>query len=68
MKILRLNVAIDTTGLARSTIYKLIGEGGFPRPIPLVGRSVGWVESEVHEWIKSRVAQRELMDSSLKTQ
>jgi len=68
MKILRLNVVIDTTGLARSTIYKLIGEGEFPRSVPLVGRSVGWVESEVHEWIKSRIAQRELMDSSLKTQ
>lgn len=64
MRIIRLSVVIETTGLARSTIYKLIGEGGFPRPIPLVGRSVGWLESEVQEWIKGRVAQRDLSSTS----
>lgn len=53
MKIIRLNAVIETTGLARSTIYKLIGAGDFPRPIPLVGRSVGWIESEVVNWIRS---------------
>ncbi|MFC5698361.1 helix-turn-helix transcriptional regulator [Pseudomonas sp. GCM10022186] len=65
MRVIRLNVVIETTGLARSTIYKLIGEGGFPRPIPLVGRSVGWLESEVQEWIKGRVAQRDIMNCSI---
>lgn len=60
MKIIRLSGVIETTGLARSTIYKLISEGGFPRPVPLVGRSVGWLESEVQEWIKSRIAARDL--------
>ncbi|MDH4555701.1 AlpA family transcriptional regulator [Pseudomonas sp. BN417] len=60
MKIIRLSGVIETTGLARSTIYKLIGEGGFPRPIPLVGRSVGWLESEIQEWIKGRIAARDL--------
>ncbi|MDI3686430.1 AlpA family transcriptional regulator [Pseudomonas aeruginosa] len=63
MKVIRLNVVLETTGLARSTIYKLIGEGGFPRPVPLVGRSVGWLESEVHEWIKGRIAQRDQISS-----
>ncbi|END0095968.1 TPA: helix-turn-helix transcriptional regulator [Pseudomonas aeruginosa] len=63
MKILRLDSVIESTGLARSTIYKLVGSGGFPKPVPLVGRSVGWVESEVHEWIKGRIAQRDLMNS-----
>lgn len=60
MKILRLGAVIESTGLARSTIYKLVGSGEFPRPIPLVGRRVGWVEAEVHEWIKGRIAQRDL--------
>ena len=60
MKIIRLSGVIETTGLARSTIYKLISEDGFPRPVPLVGRSVGWLESEVQEWIKSRIAARDL--------
>ncbi|AXR28482.1 TPA: AlpA family transcriptional regulator [Pseudomonas aeruginosa] len=60
MKVLRLDAVVQTTGLARSTIYKLIGSGDFPRPVPLTGRSVGWIESEVHEWIKGRVALREI--------
>lgn len=65
MKILRLGAVIESTGLARSTIYKLVGSGEFPKPVPLVGRSVGWVESEVHEWIKGRIVQRDLMSSSI---
>lgn len=60
MKIVRLSGVIETTGLARSTIYKLISEGGFPRPVPLAGRSVGWLDSEVQEWIKGRIAARDL--------
>lgn len=60
LRIIRLKDVIDSTGIARSTIYKLIGEGEFPKPVPLVGRSVGWVESEVHEWIRGRIAQRDL--------
>lgn len=63
MRILRLGAVIESTGLARSTIYKLVGSGEFPKPVPLVGRSVGWVESEVHEWIKARIAQRDQMTS-----
>ncbi|HCF5694177.1 TPA: helix-turn-helix transcriptional regulator [Pseudomonas aeruginosa] len=65
MKILRLDSVIESTGLARSTIYKLVGSGDFPKPVPLVGRHVGWVESEVQEWIKARIAQRNLMDSPI---
>ncbi|MCS9699520.1 AlpA family transcriptional regulator [Pseudomonas aeruginosa] len=65
MRIIRLKEVIDSTGLARSTIYKLIGEGEFPKPVPLVGRSVGWVESEVHEWIRSRIARRDLREVSI---
>lgn len=65
MKVLRLSAVIESTGLARSTIYKLVASGDFPKPIPLVGRSVGWVETEVHDWIKGRIAQRDLTSSSI---
>ncbi len=65
LKILRLDTVIESTGLARSTIYKLVGLGEFPKPVPLVGRSVGWVESEVQEWIKGRIGQRDEMGSSI---
>lgn len=65
MRIIRLKAVIDSTGIARSTIYKLIGEGEFPKPVPLVGRTVGWVESEVREWIRGRIAQRDLTEASM---
>ena len=58
MKILKLKEVMDCTALARSTIYKYISEDFFPKPIPLGARSVGWLESEVEEWILARVAER----------
>lgn len=60
MRIIRLKDVIDLTGIARSPIYKLIGEEEFPKPVPLVGRTVGWVESEVQEWIRGKIEQRDL--------
>lgn len=32
--------------------------GRFPRRIKLAGTSVGWLKSEVDEWIKERAAER----------
>lgn len=59
MRIIRLKEVIDSTGLARSTVYKYVSDGSFPKPVPLGDRSVGWVESEVHEWILARIEQRD---------
>ncbi|WP_313224642.1 helix-turn-helix transcriptional regulator [Stutzerimonas nitrititolerans] len=59
MNVLRLDAVVLTTGLARSTIYKLIGSGEFPQPVPLTGRCVGWIEREVNAWIRSRIVERD---------
>lgn len=55
MKILRLRSVVDRCGLARSTIYKYIALGKFPKPVSLSGRCVGWLESEVDDWIRSQL-------------
>lgn len=60
MKIIRLKDVIDTTGLSRSTIYKYIAEGSFPKPVSLGDRCVGWVESEVHDWVLARIEERDI--------
>ncbi|WP_339434424.1 AlpA family transcriptional regulator [Pseudomonas orientalis] len=60
MRIIRLKDVMNSTGLARSTIYKYIDEGTFPKSVSLGDRSVGWVEGEVHEWILSRIEARDL--------
>jgi prophage regulatory protein len=43
------------TGLARSTIYKLISQGDFPPPIQLTAKSVAWPSDAISAWIDSRV-------------
>jgi prophage regulatory protein len=59
MRIIRLKEVIDSTGLARSTVYKYVAEGVFPKPVSLGDRSVGWVESEVHDWVLARIEERD---------
>lgn len=39
------------TGLSRASIYKRMANGSFPRAYPLGGRIVGWLESEIQQWI-----------------
>jgi prophage regulatory protein len=57
-RILRKRQVLETTGLANSTMYKYISEGRFPKPIHLGARSVGWLESEIQEWIDGKVRER----------
>ncbi|MBT5242467.1 MAG: AlpA family phage regulatory protein [Rhodospirillaceae bacterium] len=40
-------------GLSRSTIYQLMTEGRFPRPLRLGKRAVGWRESDVASWLEA---------------
>src|ERR1035438_7111910 len=54
-KILRLPVVLDRTGLSRSTVYLRVTEGRFPRPVSLGARAVGWIETEVEEWIARQI-------------
>ena len=53
--ILRLSAVMDRTGLSRSTIYLRIKQGLFPKPISLGGRCVGWVESEINDWLDQQI-------------
>ncbi|MFC4260031.1 helix-turn-helix transcriptional regulator [Marinobacter lacisalsi] len=46
-------------GLVERLLYKYVDAGTFPKPIPLGGRSVGWIDSEVDEWILSAVEERD---------
>ncbi|MNV92970.1 Prophage CP4-57 regulatory protein (AlpA) [compost metagenome] len=62
MRTIRLKEVIDCTGLGRSTIYKYITEGTFPKPVPLGDRCVAWVEREVHDWILARIEARDLAE------
>nr|WP_280566887.1 AlpA family transcriptional regulator [Chromohalobacter sp. 296-RDG] len=58
MKLIRIKDVMDRTGLARSTIYKYISEGKFPKPIKLGTRAVAWVETEIDGWIQASIEER----------
>ena len=59
MRFMRLTEVIRDTGLGRSSIYKRIAEGEFPKPVPLGGRAVGWVSDEIEAWILERIEERD---------
>jgi prophage regulatory protein len=52
--ILRLRDVILRTGLSRSTIYKYMSVGEFPKPLRLGSKAVGWRDSDIDEWIATR--------------
>jgi prophage regulatory protein len=58
-KILRLPQVEEATGESRSTIYKRISEGEFPKPVKLGAKSVGWVEDEISAYNEARIARRD---------
>lgn len=58
--ILRLAQVKKITGLSRSTIYLHIQNGTFPKQIKLGERSVGWLQNEIDDWLKSRIEIRDL--------
>ncbi len=53
--ILRLPAVKARTGLSRSTIYLRISKGAFPAPVSLGGRAVGWIETEIQDWLEKRI-------------
>lgn len=63
-RFIRLPEVKRLTGLSRSTIYSLVGNGTFPRQLSIGGgRAIGWLESEIQGWIGERIAQRRQSDA-----
>lgn len=55
-RILRSNEVVCLTGLSRTTLWRLERSGEFPTRRRLSSFAVGWVLSEVLEWLESRQA------------
>ncbi|HHD2844824.1 helix-turn-helix transcriptional regulator [Klebsiella quasipneumoniae subsp. similipneumoniae] len=60
IKILRISGVVNKLGVARSTIYDWINpkspryDATFPKQRRLGMQSVGWLESELDEWLLKR--------------
>jgi prophage regulatory protein len=51
---LSLKEVLKITGMSKSTIYRLIRKGDFPRPKQLSARKVGFLQIELENWIDDR--------------
>ncbi|MBN8808282.1 MAG: AlpA family phage regulatory protein [Sphingomonas sp.] len=58
-RIIRLKTVLARTGLSRTTLYRKMGEGTFPRSIKISIHGAGWRESAVERWMADPVAFRE---------
>ena len=54
---LPLKAVLARSSLSRRTIYRLIAEGTFPKPIQLGSRSA-FLETEFVAWQEARIAER----------
>ena len=71
-RFIRLPEVLSRTGYGRTSIYRKMEDGSFPRSVKLGGpledsnafdcRAIAWIEDEVEQWIESRIDER---DSSL---
>lgn len=52
--ICRIGEVVRIVGCSRASIYSWMREGHFPKPRKLGPRAVGWLASEIHDWIASR--------------
>ena len=57
-KILRLPDVKTQSGYSRSTLYLLISQGLWPKPVKLGARSVGWPSDEVEVLNSARISGR----------
>ena len=69
-RFIRLPEVLTRTGYGRTTIYRKMEDGSFPRSVKLGGppvdpeafdsRAIAWIENEVEQWIESRIEERDL--------
>ena len=69
-RFIRLPEVLTRTGYGRTTIYRKMEDGSFPRSVKLGGppidpnvfdsRAIAWIEDEVEQWIDSRIEERDL--------
>jgi prophage regulatory protein len=43
----------------REHLRTKIKEGTFPAPVPISDRAIGWIESEIDDWVEQRIALRD---------
>ena len=65
LRILSLNDLLEL-GIyySRVHIYRLVKAGKFPAPIKVGQNRIGWVESEIDEWLNAKIAERDAKEAA----
>ena len=54
MRFFRIRDVEKFTGLSRASIYRLMRESKFPRPVRLGERAVAWIIDDLEIWAENR--------------
>ena len=67
-RFIRLSEVMSRTGYGRTSIYRKMEDGSFPKSLKLGGppkdpnefdsRAIAWIEEEVDQWIESKIEDR----------
>jgi prophage regulatory protein len=58
-RILRMRTVLGRTGLSRSTLYRKMRGGTFPKQVRISEHCCGWRESAINRWIADPTAYNE---------
>tara|TARA_R110001583_G_scaffold225_3_gene2250 strand:+ start:3700 stop:3930 length:231 start_codon:yes stop_codon:yes gene_type:complete len=64
MRLLKIEDVMKKTTLSLKDIINNSSAGKFPSPVPLFDDKEGWVESEVDEWIRDSIQDRDMENGS----
>lgn len=58
-RLMRRPEVLRRTGQCTADLYAGMKAGTFPQSVPILKRTVGWVESEVEAWIAAKIKARD---------
>lgn len=50
--------ALVRLGISRSTLYKLMEDPKFPKPVRILKRRLMWIPAELDRWVKNKQGDR----------
>jgi prophage regulatory protein len=56
--VMRIPEVLRVVGLSRASIYRQMESGEFPRQFKIGTSAVGWLRTEVNQWVSARAAAR----------
>ena len=54
--IVRMPNVLVMTGMSKPSVYRMMKTGTFPRRIQLSPGAVGWLRTEIEQWVVDRMA------------